>query len=299
MARSPELFYAEARRVFEKYKEEILSHPDVISADVGMKMCNGCSTRELAICIYVEKKVPLDTMDESRRIPEDYDGIPSDVQDCMFRLISSGPRGGDRIRVGTSSLGTLGTGVIAQDGFARYVTCAHVISPTNEIVNDTPVLDQSGNKIGTAGSTKGLDWTYSTRLDCALIRPTEDSDVPVTIPDPDNPIRIREVTEADMMREVVCWHIGATSGKQMGYIVSIDANPPILDGTLAEDHIKITTKNQTAFARDGDSGSILCIGDCAIGIVRAVTLDPTQFAIACPLTRDDERGAADVLKFDL
>jgi hypothetical protein len=306
MVTSPELAYRTAEKALRKWRKKLLKIEGVLSVDLGMKMKQGHSTHEFAICVYVEEKRRASNLPSSQRIPEQCDGVPTDVLTCRFKLAAATspakPEGGDKIRAPGGLFGTLGFGVLnAADNRDRYLTCTHVVSNSNSIGAPVDMKDDAGNSIGTVFATQGVDWEYSRRLDCALITPPNPGFARVTIPRAGalDPFIMRRVTPADMTQGRLVWKWGAATGQTFGSIVSIDANPPLVDGTIAENQIKVKSSSPSLpFALDGDSGSILVVEDEAVGLIRAVSTDQA-YVIACPLRRKGGTGVADKLNLFL
>jgi hypothetical protein len=71
------------RRVKERVELDWLNRPGVTGVDIGWKIVDGEKTDQLAIRVHVEEKkdVPEDQM-----IPDEIDGIPTDVIQHKFVL---------------------------------------------------------------------------------------------------------------------------------------------------------------------------------------------------------------------
>jgi hypothetical protein len=302
LASDPDALYNNAVLVKKKYEKELMRIPGVLCVDVGVKVQKGMATHEFAICICVKEKSELTSLPPNQRIAEFYDGIPTDVQCVRFIPASAG---GDKISPGGSVFGTLAVGVQTLTGLKeRYLTCAHVISPIapHSISSVAKVFDAvTANMIGTVGTKKGTDWEFTSQLDCALIQPTSPQSPPIKIP-PGlthfNPNRMRRTKPSDMAGQVMVWKYGCSTNFTQGKIVSIDASAPLVDGTITINQIKIISDGNGPFAVDGDSGSLVCIGNDAIGVLRAISLDKT-YTICSPLRTADQKGAADIMKFIL
>ena len=63
-----------------KYAGQLKSLPHVKGVGVGTKVTAGRATDQLAVKVYVDKKVALEDLAESERIPGELDGIPTDVE---------------------------------------------------------------------------------------------------------------------------------------------------------------------------------------------------------------------------
>jgi len=283
--RSPEVAYERAEKVLDKWKAKILNIDGVTGVDVGVKVQDDRSTREIAICVHVDRKRSPSEVSAKDRIPAEYDGVPTDVQVHDFKqAFANGaiPEGGARIRpVGFSAAGTLGVGVIGPDGFARYLTCSHVVSPTNHVTVPTPMEDENSVPIGHAQPNESA---FTSLLDCALIAPTNPTVKRVGIRGGlHDPSRMRRPRPADMSDEPTVWKVGAVTGFKAGAkIRSINASHTLSNGVPVNGQIRMAWSSGDPFARLGDSGSLVGIDSHAVGVLRAVD-DVNKQALACPI----------------
>lgn len=67
-------------KVKEHNKEELLRLPNVVGVGVGPKVINDNPTSNLAIKVYVSRKLPKEKLSESDLVPERIEGIPTDVE---------------------------------------------------------------------------------------------------------------------------------------------------------------------------------------------------------------------------
>lgn len=301
LEKSPEVAYAAARAALEKFRGKLMALPGVLSVDVGMKRQHGQFTRLFAIRVHVDQKRPSEAVPPREQIPPFCDNIPTDVLEGRFKQLSAGgvrPGGGDMVIDPIGRQGTLGIGVRSRNfgNRERYLTCAHVISPTNDVTVPTTMRDRAGNVIGVANpnssASKKDNWDLSPFVDCALITPPNPGFVRVRIPrgGADDPVVMRLPVPADAAQGVQAWKVGAmTMVKTFGKIVSIHASVPLETGLVTIDQIEVST---AGFAEEGDSGAILSVNNEALGIIRAVL---GSRVIACPLLHQHRQGAADVL----
>ena len=336
--RSPGAERDHAESVLERHQKEILAKKGVLSADVGIKTVGGAHTHIYAICIYVEKKaIPVPprggraprgykrlgkvfvprkyTQDDL--IPEDYEGVPTDIiEGGVFDPVNGArPMGGDKIHaVGTkpdvpggnkqSAPGTLGCGVLNKfSKRERYLTCAHVLTflpkeKSPEINSKRNVLNAAQEVVGTIDKDQGQngDWAYGPIVDCAVVLPTEPRDffqVPVREEADLQPRGMRLVRPEDEIDGVEVWTRGAITGeRRTGNVTNVCGRPMFRDGTRGDQQIMVKP-GPSSFAVPGDSGGIVCVEEMAIGIVRAVN-DHGVVAV-CPLMTRDKKGVADLL----
>ncbi|GGM69608.1 hypothetical protein GCM10012275_45080 [Longimycelium tulufanense] len=67
------------RPVKRRVEDEFLARPGVVGVDIGEKVTGGRSTGRPAIVVYVQRKRPADEVSQSELIPEEIDGIATDV----------------------------------------------------------------------------------------------------------------------------------------------------------------------------------------------------------------------------
>ena len=66
-------------RALKKNRAKILSLPNVVGIGVGYKEAGGVDTKEPALIVYVEKKLPSSVLARSHVVPPAVDGMPTDV----------------------------------------------------------------------------------------------------------------------------------------------------------------------------------------------------------------------------
>ena len=73
--------YSAAEKAINKHENEIYTkYRGVLSVGVGKKIVRGQITDEFAIVIGIKRKIPLDQIPEDQRIPFEYDGIKTDIE---------------------------------------------------------------------------------------------------------------------------------------------------------------------------------------------------------------------------
>ena len=63
-----------------KHRGMLLALPNVVGVGVGKRITGRQPSSEMAIIVFVSRKVPDAELKESERIPRQLDGIPLDVQ---------------------------------------------------------------------------------------------------------------------------------------------------------------------------------------------------------------------------
>ena len=67
--------------VKKRYRDFLMSLPNVVGVGVGAKVVSGKTTPLVAVKVYVRTKVPLNLLTEKERIPQELDGVPTDVEE--------------------------------------------------------------------------------------------------------------------------------------------------------------------------------------------------------------------------
>ncbi len=71
---------SEIKEVKDKYRDSLMSLPNVVSLGVGPKMRNGMPTGTTAIKVFVSRKLPLSDLAESETVRKHLDGFETDVE---------------------------------------------------------------------------------------------------------------------------------------------------------------------------------------------------------------------------
>ena len=66
--------------VKRKYRKQLASLPHVKGVGVGKKVTAGHETEQLAVKVYVDRKLDLSELAEDETVPTTLDGIPTDVE---------------------------------------------------------------------------------------------------------------------------------------------------------------------------------------------------------------------------
>lgn len=68
------------KAVKNRFKKILFSLPNVVSLGIGPKIRDGNSTGETAIKVFVSKKVDRSKLEAHECVPDDLDGVPTDVE---------------------------------------------------------------------------------------------------------------------------------------------------------------------------------------------------------------------------
>lgn len=69
------------RKIRDKYEQELMKINGVVGVGVGKKVVAGKESGQLAIIVFVAKKLPRSQLEKTSIIPESLEGIPVDVQE--------------------------------------------------------------------------------------------------------------------------------------------------------------------------------------------------------------------------
>lgn len=64
-----------------KYVDELMEKAHVVGVGIGLAKVDDEYTEEMALVILVDKKVPLEDLDEEDQLPTELDGVRVDVQE--------------------------------------------------------------------------------------------------------------------------------------------------------------------------------------------------------------------------
>ena len=161
----------------------LLELPGVHGVGVGGKTTGGEPTGETSIVVFVERKVPLSELPPQQRIPDEIDGVKTDVVEQPVETIIQGVpgipvgtkdvddgeyrplRGGIQIgRRGGPGLGTLGCICTVTGAPNRVIalTCHHVVFKQ---CTETPDSEEVGQPIGRSSSTESCHDIFGTLVD--------------------------------------------------------------------------------------------------------------------------------------
>lgn len=71
--------YEQVREIKERNRDRLMGLPNVVGVGIGRKVVEGRYTDQIAIRVYVTEKVPPERLKNEQRIPEEVDGVPTDV----------------------------------------------------------------------------------------------------------------------------------------------------------------------------------------------------------------------------
>lgn len=72
---------AKISQVQADHADALMRKKNVVGVAIGRKQKEGSSTEELSLVVLVEKKVPKEELSPDELIPDEIDGIPTDVQE--------------------------------------------------------------------------------------------------------------------------------------------------------------------------------------------------------------------------
>jgi len=77
---------AAIRPVKERVEDDLIARPGVVAVDIAEKVSQGKPTGELSIVVFVEQKQPEDALRDADVIPQEIDGVKTDVQELKIVL---------------------------------------------------------------------------------------------------------------------------------------------------------------------------------------------------------------------
>jgi hypothetical protein len=245
---------------------------------VGARECNGHLTGELAIKVFVRKKVARSRVEAAALVPPRINGYPTDVEEIgEIRALSAGAGGPLPIPCGEPIAnergveeGTLGC-LVVTDGQQCLLSCNHVIANLNDAeVGDTVLFhdSQTGARLPIA---QLLKWS-TLELDNESMVNMVDAAVARLLPDSVSH-KLLKIPLASPPRDAAVFDnvtkYGCTTGVTLGIVDCVNAEIPVtfegrigdvtVDRTgLFEGQVRIRSMG-APFCDSGDSGSMVLL----------------------------------------
>ncbi len=247
-------------------------HPNVVGVGLGRKRIRGIATQDVAVKFYVKEKIHPLLVKDGEVIPDEIEGVPTDVEQSgefsIWRPIPPIYHRKVRPAMGGLSIGhyaiTAGTlGGLVRSGSDTYILSNnHVLANENQGVEGDPIL-QPGRFDG--GKTDkdviaGLDSFVEIKkdeanlVDCALAAPF---DLRVVTPEILNIGRVRGTRAADLEEKVM--KSGRTTRLTYGVVsdVSVTLRVGYATGSYLFTDQMMIQGDKGAFSAGGDSGSLI------------------------------------------
>lgn len=261
------------------------ANPNVVGVGIGRRTVRGTATQELALKVYVRQKLHPLLVKDGQVIPDEVEGVPTDVEEAgefsIWRPIP--PIYQRRVRPAMGGL-SIGHYAISAGTFACLVKDAgetfilsnnHVLANENRGVEGDPIIQPGrydGGKtdrdvIGRLDTFVAVDPEKTNIVDSALAAPFDARDI---TPDILGIGRLRGTKEADLEEKVM--KSGRTTRKTNGTVVDVSATLRVGYATgsyLFTDQV-IIKGERGAFSAGGDSGSTIVAYDGkAVGLLFA------------------------------
>ena len=283
---------ADVTAVKERNEESLFAIPGVTGVGTGYKIKDGKETDELAIVVYVAKKIFDEKLIEEK-IPSEIEGIKTDVLEGIFKfqihemeygeafadpgrydpLVGGISIGSRRVVSGYVYTGTLGIVISDRNTSTKYLLSNwHVLylqgSGSNGDIIAQPSLPDGGvstnNNVGT--NVRGV---INESVDCAIATTVYRNSTANTIR---NIGTINGYDLAVINRMVQ--KRGRTTGLTRGRIIDLNFSVSV-EGRTFRNQIRITSPSR--FAGPGDSGSVIVDESTkfVVGLHFASTVDGT------------------------
>ncbi|WP_028981319.1 hypothetical protein [Sporocytophaga myxococcoides] len=155
--------------IFDEVKEVLMKTPGVINVAIGLKQKSGKLTDEIVFQVFVENKKDINSLSPEEVIPNEINGIKTDVLKVPKGKAKSDPsahspiRGGIQIGNGKGKVGTLGWfGRLTSDNSLVLLTNEHVLYSNGSGVYEnliyfiTAAIAVIGSQVQKVGRTSGL-----------------------------------------------------------------------------------------------------------------------------------------------
>jgi len=248
------------------------THPNVVGVGIGHKCVRGMETQDLAVKFYVRRKLHPLLVKEGEVIPEEIEGVPTDVEESgefsiwrpmppIYQRKVRPAMGGLSIGHYAISAGTLGC--LVRDGSARYILSNnHVLANENQGKEGDPILQPGrfdGGKtdkdvLARLDTYVALDPEELNLVDAAIAEPFDPRDVSEDIL---NIGRLHGSRDANLGEKVM--KSGRTTRVTSGVVTDVNVTLRVgyaRGSFLFTDQILIKGE-RGSFSAGGDSGSVI------------------------------------------
>jgi len=272
------------------YQDTLMQLDGVYGVGIGLKKVNGELTDQLAIVVFVEKKLPKASLKEGQLVPDMLNGVPTDVYEAPRPQLATtndpllGQQrplyGGVQIAVG-NTLGTLGFMANTTAGVAVAVSNQHVIGA----IGSTVAQPTGAATIGSTGAS-----VLNQYVDAAYVSLAQGITGNGTV---------GQLTQGGVQQAVSvtgtyspqpsdlpypAWKTGRTTNSTYGNVTVINMSVTYPTGLIMQDQLLIAGGN-VPMAQPGDSGSALMDNsNRVIGLVWGIQTG-TNNAIANAITQ--------------
>jgi hypothetical protein len=136
----------EVRARLQDHSGKLLGRANVVATGAGYKIKAGKRTQELSLVCSVARKLPLESLAASDRIPQEIDGVPTDVVETgVIRALATRTErqrpapGGVSIGHRDITAGTLGC-LVRKNGQVMILSNNHVLANSNDALTGDPIL---------------------------------------------------------------------------------------------------------------------------------------------------------------
>ena len=257
------LFGRAAKRA--SYLKSIPRDSNVCGFGYGSKTTGTSLSAETAVRVYVRVKLPKGKIPNAQRVPEEIDGVPTDVI-ATGDLRALGPRpveGGGSISLGARQPGTLGC--LVEDGTGRRFILSnnHVLANTNTAKRGDNILEPASidggdsfppiatlsdfEPIRFAGAVNHIDAAIAALVDLGAVLP-EIASIGRVTPQP-----LQAVQHMSVVKH------GRTTQRTLGVVMDIAADTQVRYGIrLAHFERQIAVGGVSGpFSDGGDSGALV------------------------------------------
>ncbi|HKW42740.1 MAG TPA: hypothetical protein VJP06_01010 [Thermoplasmata archaeon] len=261
------------------------TNPNVVGVGIGRKTVRGYERHDLAVKVYVKQKVHPLLVKDGLAIPDEIEGVPTDVEEAgefsIWRPIPPIYQRKVRPAMGGLSIGhyaiTAGTlSCLVKDAGETYILSNnHVLANENRGSEGDPILQPGrfdGGRtdrdvIGRLDTFVAVDPEGPNLVDAALAAPFDIRDV---TPDILNIGRVRGTRDVSLEEKVV--KSGRTTRLTSGAVVDASATLKVgyQTGSYVFTDQMIIKGERGAFSAGGDSGSaIVSFDGYAVGLLFA------------------------------
>ena len=236
---------------------------NIVGVGFGVKQTGGQMTGQLAVRVYVSRKVPRGALSRRHRIPDSVDGLPTDVVRVGRPQLQSRPiavgASVSHINGGAGSVG--GIAVRGSDHRLHVLSASHVFAPGGLAVPGDPILEPANAGGPSAVLATLVDFEplhgegAPNPFDGAIARLNSNDDVVLRVPTiGEQRSQILDATLYESVRK-----FGAATLHTLGVVTDAAADITFMregEEVLFQDVIEVVGCGGE-FSQGGDSGSLV------------------------------------------
>ena len=175
------------REIRHRLASKLMSYPNVTGLAVGYKYSKGRRTKTLGITVFVKKKKPLSVLRTEEIVPQQLEGVTTDIVEVRFKRFQSEHRqrhdnlvGGISIgRLSVTGSGTLAMSVLDNETLEDVMLSNWHVLCASSACSKGDLIIQPGSGDGDSGNSNDVvgnlyKWRLNSEVDAAGARSNSD-----------------------------------------------------------------------------------------------------------------------------